>query len=467
MSSDDATKTQALQNAPSAPTQRDLSNSDKLDAGTMVGEYVIQDILGTGGFAQVYRAEHRILGRKAAVKVLSREMAASAEMVQRFIREAVVVNRIRHPNIVDIYDFGRLGDGRPYFIMELLSGRSLGAILEARGRCSPAEALSYLEPVCSALQAAHEAGVVHRDLKASNIMVCGDEQNAQIKLLDFGIAKLLRPEPGEAGLTTEERRLGTSHAMAPEQIRGATIDGRTDVYALGALLFRLLTAQHPFWAKNPLEIERLHLQAPPPRPSQIAPVSPAVEAVVLRCLEKDASRRYPSARAFIEALGEAVGGPAKRSDEAARSTAAAAIYAEVKLDASAQEDEVALGELAMVLDTIEQELTGAGFALLLQTGSSILGVRPIPEAPAEALQTRQELLKVAKALYQSLDTADRDPRLQVSICAHVGQAEARNTAEGVKMTGGAIARLDDWVVRGSQGWHATPQAMEGLSTAHV
>jgi eukaryotic-like serine/threonine-protein kinase len=458
-------KTEPMAFSVSVPKRQDDA-ANQLVIGWRAGDYVIEELLGTGGFAHVYRATHRVLGRSAAVKVLSQEMASSHEMVQRFIREARVVNKIHHPNIVDIYDFGYLDDGRPYFVMELLRGKSLAALIASRGRISAADALSYLEPVCSALHAAHKAGVVHRDLKASNIMVCGDEHQSIIKLLDFGIAKLIHLEPGEAGLTTEERRLGTSHAMSPEQIRGGVIDARTDVYGLGVLLFRLLTSQHPFWSENPLEIERLHLQAPPPRPSQFAPVSPAVDVVVVRCMEKDPARRYPSALAFIDALRGAVGAGAIPLQSAHKAVRAAAVYAEVSLDDSREPDDRLLEALARAMDRIEQALAASKFVSLLQTGSGILAVRPLPDNPSAAGSARAELLKIAREIHSIALAEASDPRLRIHVCSHIAPADARTTVDGLQIVGGPIAQLDAWVVRNPGGWYASPAALEGLVGEH-
>ena len=239
--------------------------------------------------------------------MLRRQLAASPQMVTRFVREAQAVNMIKHPAIVDIYEFDTLPDGRPFYVMELLEGTDVRSLLNERGRFTPAEVLEILEPVCSALQVAHEQGIVHRDLKASNIFVKTSGGTRSIKLLDFGIAKLMHPDASEAGLTVVGTRLGTSYTMAPEQIRGDGVDPRTDIYALGVVLYHLLTGQYPFRAETMTDIERMHLEAPPPRPSQAAAVSPAFDAVVLRCMEKTAERRYQSVKAFIEALREAVG----------------------------------------------------------------------------------------------------------------------------------------------------------------
>ncbi|HZI05513.1 MAG TPA: serine/threonine-protein kinase, partial [Archangium sp.] len=201
---------------------------------------MLKAVLASGGHGAVYEAEHRILGRRAAVKVLHPHLTDQGEMLQRFVREARVVNQIRHPHIVDVYDFGMLQDGSPYYVMELLPGRTLSQLLQERGRLSPERALAYLEPVCAALEAAHQAGVVHRDLKASNVAVVSEGEPPVVKLLDFGIAKLIHLEPGQEGLTMAGQRLGTSQAMAPEQFRGGMIGPTTGVYALGVLLYQML-----------------------------------------------------------------------------------------------------------------------------------------------------------------------------------------------------------------------------------
>jgi serine/threonine-protein kinase len=225
----------------------------------------------------------------------------------RFVREARAVNAIRHPNIVDIYGFGRLPDGRPYHVMELLDGADLEAVLRKEGPFSKQRALEVLRPVCSALDAAHAMGVIHRDLKASNIVLGTRDGQPLVKLLDFGIAKLIdRSAIGVTIATPIGQHIGTPYAMAPEQIRGTTVDARTDVYALGVLLFQLLTGRVPFAGDDNTEIERMHIMEPPPKPSRYIDVGDAVDAVVLRCMEKTPASRYPSARAFLAALEDAV-----------------------------------------------------------------------------------------------------------------------------------------------------------------
>src|SRR4029079_5656519 len=199
-------------------------DGDALKPGTLCGAYVLKRELASCGGGTVYEAHHRILGRKAAVKVLRRQLAASPQMVARFVQEARAVNMIKHPAIVDIFEFDDLPDGRPFYVMELLEGIDLRSILTERGRFPRGAVLETLDTVCSALQAAHDLGIVHRDLKASNIFIATGGEKRVVKLLDFGIAKLMRPEGGEGGLTVVGTRLGTSYTMAPEQIRGDAVD---------------------------------------------------------------------------------------------------------------------------------------------------------------------------------------------------------------------------------------------------
>ena len=203
-------------------------DADALKPGTLCGAYVLKKELASGGGGTVYEAQHRILLRRAAVKVLRRQLASSPQMVARFLQEARAVNMIKHPNIVDIFEFDDLPDGRPFYVMELLEGIDLRSILNERGRFPPAEVLEILEPVCSALQAAHDLGIVHRDLKASNIFIANQDGKRTVKLLDFGIAKLLHPDAGEGGLTVVGTRLGRRTRWRPSRFAAtASMRART------------------------------------------------------------------------------------------------------------------------------------------------------------------------------------------------------------------------------------------------
>jgi serine/threonine-protein kinase len=281
--------------------------SDEFQPGGRIGDYVVERLIAHGGCGHVYAAEHTVLGRRAALKVLRRDLSSAQDAVARFVREARAVNAIRHPNIVDIYEFGRLPDGRPYHVMELLDGDELESILRHDGPFSPARALEVLRPVCSAVEAAHAMGVIHRDLKASNIMLGTRDGQPRVTLLDFGIAKLI--DRSAIGVTTSTpigQHIGTPYAMAPEQIRGTAVDARTDVYAMGVLLFQLLTGRVPFQADDNQEIERMHLDEEPPKPSRYVDATPQIDMVVLCCMAKQPDARYPSIRAFQAALEAAV-----------------------------------------------------------------------------------------------------------------------------------------------------------------
>ena len=425
---------------------------DELAPGVLAGEYVILGKIAAGGCGTVYSAEHRVLGRRAAVKVLHSRLAGSPEMAERFVREARVVNRVRHPNIVDIYEFGKLDDKRPYFVMELLEGSSLAAIIERRGRLSPPQALGYLVPICEALGAAHAAGVVHRDLKASNVAVVKDGDPPRVKLLDFGIAKLIRGGPGEPGLTAVGQRIGTPYAMAPEQIRGADVDHRVDVYGLGVLLYQLLTGRYPFVSGDPVEMERLHVESPPPRPSALAPVSADIDAVVLRCLEKRASRRYPDVQSFIEALREAVTG-----ERAPGAEGRSGVAINVDIQIAGEEDEALLANLVALLDETELQLREAGYAIFLQAGSALLGVKPLPVDPARAREEREAALEVARKLLQPM-SAGADPRLKLMVQVHVAAAEVHNG----EVTSGPLVDVEGWLQVGEGEFRATPAATQDL-----
>jgi serine/threonine-protein kinase len=422
---------------------------DVLATGALAGEYLIQRSIAAGGCGRVYVAQHRMLGRQAALKVLHRDLSSSAEMVERFVREARAANLIKHPNIVDIYDFGQLSDGRPYYVMELLEGGNLETWLRGRGRMAPPRALEVLEPICGALGAAHRAGIVHRDLKASNIGLSRRDDPRSVKLLDFGIAKLLDVgEPGQSGLTSMGRRLGTPHAMAPEQILGGRIDGRTDMYSLGVLLYQVLTGRYPFQSEDLMELQRMHLEEPPPRASEAAPVAVALDAVVLRCLAKHPDQRFEDVERFLEALRQAVVG-ARARGATAQSARAVAIYLETRMDAAGEEvmDDRLLDDLGAVLDESEQMVRGAGFLLPVQSGSALLAARLLGE-DAAAERDRREAVELAVELHRrAVERTGVGGRLRVNVSVHVDQAVVRSSDRGSEIVGGGILRVTAWAPR--------------------
>ena len=268
------------------------ADEDDLAPGTIVGEYAVEGRLGEGGMGTVYAAVHPVIAKRAAIKVLHPALSMNREMVERFVQEARSVNQIGHPNIVDIFAFGTLPDGRSYFVMERLQGESLRQAMTA-GPIAITDALAILETITIALEAAHDKGVVHRDLKPDNVFLVDLKRDRPlVKLLDFGIAKLL----GDGSALTERTRtgnlLGTPGYISPEQARGYAVDHRTDIYALGALAYELLTGELPFPADNGADMIARHLHAPPPSAMAANRRVPlALDKLIIRLLAKDPGRR--------------------------------------------------------------------------------------------------------------------------------------------------------------------------------
>ena len=279
---------------------------EDLGVGARVGHYLIEELRGRGGFATIYRARHQTIGRMAAIKVLHRRLITSTTIVEQFIQEARAANMVAHPNIIDIYELDELPDGRPYLVMEWLAGSDLDQELRARGRFCTYEALGVLEELAAALSAVHRAGIVHRDLKASNVLLAPNGASFAIKLVDFGIAKLLAADDRRGSdLSSSDARVGSPTNMAPEQLLDESVDPRTDIYALGILTYQLVTGRLPFTASTIVELEDMHLHAQAPRASDTAPVSPAIDAVIHRCMEKLPDARYQTVDEVMAALRRA------------------------------------------------------------------------------------------------------------------------------------------------------------------
>jgi serine/threonine-protein kinase len=273
--------------------------------GTMIGEYRIHHKLGEGGMAEVYAAVHPLIGKKAAIKIMSRACSNESSSVARFILEARAVNRIGHPNIVDVFNFGRLPDGRHYFVMEWLQGESLYERLwRLHGESMPLpEVINILYQVCDALEAVHEKGIVHRDLKPANIFLCRARIGGpHVKLLDFGVAKLANREMSPRW-TSAGAVVGTPEYVSPEQARGRNVDGRADLYSLGIIAYEMLLGRPPFLSDNCADAIHMHLSAMPPRPRILWPdIPPELEHLILRLLAKS-----PKNRAGIDEVRRVLG----------------------------------------------------------------------------------------------------------------------------------------------------------------
>src|SRR3990172_3304228 len=273
---------------------------------TLDGKYRIDGFLKRGGMGSVYRGTHVLLNKPVAIKLIRPELVTSQDIVERFFREARAAAKLSHPNIVTVHDVGQREDGTLYIAMEIVDGQSLKDLIVAEGPWAPARALRFCRGVASALSVAHRNGIVHRDLKPQNIMVFQDsEGNESPKLLDFGIAKTL--EPDSPALTSTGMVLGTPHYMSSEQAKGMPADQRSDIYALGVILYEMLVGKVPFDDKSIPSILVKHLTEPPRPPSTLRGDIPReVETLVLRCLEKDPEKRFQTADDLGKALAARV-----------------------------------------------------------------------------------------------------------------------------------------------------------------
>jgi eukaryotic-like serine/threonine-protein kinase len=262
----------------------------------LANRYEIDAVLGQGGMAKVFKGTDRVLGRTVAVKVLSPQFAGDHQFVSRFRREAQAAAALNHPNIVSVFDTGDQGDVH-FIVMEYVEGRTLRDAIRQEGPILPERAVEITEEVARALAAAHEAGLVHRDVKPGNIMLTSDGSDA--KVMDFGIA---RTTTGDT-LTQTAAVLGTASYLSPEQAQGQPVDARTDIYSLGCVLYEMLTGRPPFTGDSPVSIAYKHVKENPVPPSRLNDdVTQSLEAVVMKMLAKNPTNRYQTAAELLEDL---------------------------------------------------------------------------------------------------------------------------------------------------------------------
>lgn len=450
-----------------------------LAPGAVVAGYVVEERAAKGGFATVYRARSQATGETVALKLLHPEHATSGPLVRRFHQEADALNRIAHPSIVQVFAVGTIGSGQPFFIMEWIDGHTLEQELAERGPFSVDELVGVLDPLCAALAVAHAAGVIHRDLKPSNVMVIPRGDWFDVKLVDFGIAKLLEHgSPGDAkGLTTTGVHLGTPSFMAPEQLLGQAMDARTDIYALGVISYYLLTGQRPFVGRSASEYQELHLSAAPPRVSDRVPVPPAIDAVVQRCLAKAREDRYPSVHHFLDDLRRADAGaalmgppsrrgmPASPPSESSSATQAVGIYVEVSFDGAEDElDDATITAIDDLLARAQTKLGAAGLEIAFTAGTSFCAIREAGGTEESAAEKRAATITLALDLHERLTAGEGRPaRVRVAVMVHAASV-VRRRAEGQRAhVEGELLHLSRWTVgKPRDGVVATDESLAGL-----
>jgi serine/threonine-protein kinase len=298
--------------AAAAPVEN--PENDPYIGTNVAGRYKILRKLGEGGMGVVYLAEHVFIEKRVAIKILSEDMSRKADLVARFMQEAKAASRIGHENIIDITDFGETATGGVFFVMEFLDGADLARHIRDGGPMTLGRTRYIFNQLCRALGAAHSKGIIHRDLKPENIYLVTREGNPDfVKVLDFGIAKISSLDEGGSRLTRTGMIFGTPEYMSPEQARGDKPDHRVDIYAAGCILYEMLTGDVPFHAETFMGVLTKHMFEAPEPPSRRAPdqpISPELEAVILKALAKDRDQRYQTMKELALGLETALGGDA-------------------------------------------------------------------------------------------------------------------------------------------------------------
>ena len=376
--------------------QPEPAPADPLIGKVLDGRYEIEKVLGEGGMGLVYKARHVTLGKPLAIKVLKAEVSKDAEIVQRFRQEAQSATAIGNHHIIDISDFGVLADGSTYFVMEFLDGISLTKAIEPNKPLEARRTIHIAKQLCRALGAAHDIGIVHRDLKPDNVYLIsrgGDKDF--VKVLDFGIAKV---GGAKSKLTQVGQVFGTPHYMSPEQCAGTQVDKRTDIYALGVIMYEMASSRVPFDADNLMGILTKHLYEEPIKPHELPPpvdVPPSLEAIIMKCLAKKAEARYQSMQevladlelceqgvtpnAVVEGVRRASATGAHRSAELSNSSAALSVdVGDVQLPKKSS--------LGLILGAVALVLLLGGGAILAMSGGSEPKAEVKPDATHEPAQ---------------------------------------------------------------------------------
>jgi serine/threonine-protein kinase len=442
-----------------------------LQAGQLFGNYCVVQLIGEGGFGEVYLVENELIQRRAAVKVLHPALAQDAELVRRFLNEARAASAICHPNIVEVLDAGRTPDGAPYILMEFLEGVSLQKRLAERGPVPLPKVLDIADQAGSALVAAHAAGIVHRDLKPENLFLVPDTHapnGERVKVLDFGIAKIcVSSGSGGTVRTRTGMIIGSPAYMSPEQCKdSADVDVRSDVYSFATILYEVLSGRTPHVAPTSTELLFLHLTQTPRSLRELAPQVPAnVDAVIMRGLAREREDRFDSMESFVAALREDLAAPAPKrilptEIAPAAGQSSATVANRIALPAKSTTFSRATGEVGEAVETEEALLAatrrrwplvavggvvvlGGVMLLMLRpsrdsvprpmsdtgtvaTGSATIA-RPLAPVREEGLQKAEPMLQVA---IPSKATANPQPLLPVG----VGELPATNPPSAAAST---------------------------------
>jgi len=372
---------------------------DPLIGQVLDGRYQIEKVLGEGGMGLVYKARHTTLGKPLAIKVLKAEVSKDQEIVQRFRQEAQSATAIGNHHIIDISDFGVLADGSTYFVMEFLDGISLTNAIEPGKPLETRRMVHIAKQLCRALGAAHDIGIVHRDLKPDNIyLIRRGGDNDFVKVLDFGIAKV---GGAKSKLTQVGQVFGTPHYMSPEQCAGTQVDKRTDVYALGVIMYEMTSSRVPFDADNLMGILTKHLYEEPVRPHELPPpvdVPVAIEAIIMKCLAKKADLRYQSMQEVLADLELAEQGltPTAVVDSVRRASATGSAFGNPRTGGTNSAITMDVGDVQIPQKSNKGLLIGGAIATVVVVGGIISAMagggdasQVKPEPPPAAAQEQK------------------------------------------------------------------------------
>lgn len=428
-----------------------------LEAGVQIGDYEILELHAEGGLGAVYQARDTTSGEVVAVKLPHLQFVRDEKLLARFDQEIAAVSRLSHRNIVQILDAGDWR-GWPYFVMEWIDGVTLREHLEAHGPLTVAEATYVLGEVTDALSAAHDAGIVHRDLKASNVMWYRLQDRMAVKVVDFGLAKFLREDDaGQIALTATGEVMGTPQAMAPEQLDGGPVDRRADIYSLGVLLFHLITGRYPFDGDSFAEVRQKHLHDPRPRAGALVPVPESVDAIIGRCMSCDPRERFQSVSELRAALA-AIKTSTAAVEGLPAETTLGVLVSVYPAEGCDPDDETTADALDDAVEAVVSALRIGGLEIAVETGAGCLALASVG-APHN--KERLETIRTAQRVVNECSADARGLLARVTAVVHCQSAKPSET--GLP----PLQRIDSWPTPDAQyAFAVTRDAMEGLE-AHA